>query len=521
MEPERKIEQWLRALSKRRRDQAGPDFELHPATRRLLQDEVRRQFRAPGRPPASFLRNFLRFSFRPVEVLVVLACVALFAALLLPSLSRAKRKAMSVSAASNLKQIGVAAFLYAGDNQDRLPVSYGEMAKYLGEESVTRDPVSGEQFVYVGGGRRLKTLPPDSVLAYSPADQKNRAVLFADGHVELADRNRFAELTRGLMQLARADKSARRQPEAVPPPAAPAPVAVAPPAVASRPPTAAPAELERSPEPAALMESLSAEAKTTPAGASDRQNHQLGASHASGQPSDSFVAANTWAVGAARQQANSLKWPADIPRHFARTDLPAQEEDHFKKGNAGKAVSVLASFQLVQNGTELRVVDADGSVYTGHLLKDKAATQTRTVTLDEESVTLEQQRLLTPPPAGSLPRDKDVAKEKLAEAPVPPRFFRVAGTNLTLHQSVVFTGSWLARNTALADTRLTVTNGTITGESDAAAGGRSRGGGKDNESADTLAFQVRPEPVLPERISGTVIIGGTNQIEINARAVVP
>ena len=156
MEPERKIEQWLRTLAKQRRDQAGAGLELHPATRRLLQGEVRRQFGSPERKPVSFWQRFRRISFRPVEVLVVVAIIALFASLLLPSLSPAKRKAMSISAASNLKQVGLAAILYAGDNQGRLPASYGKMTTYLSGESVTIDPVSGERFIYVGGGQQTR-----------------------------------------------------------------------------------------------------------------------------------------------------------------------------------------------------------------------------------------------------------------------------------------------------------------------------------------------------------------------------
>jgi len=41
---EHRLEAGLRAWAKHRRDQAGKEFELHPATRRLLRDEVRRTF---------------------------------------------------------------------------------------------------------------------------------------------------------------------------------------------------------------------------------------------------------------------------------------------------------------------------------------------------------------------------------------------------------------------------------------------------------------------------------------------
>jgi len=54
-EPERPIEKLLRAAAQRRRDDAGAPFELHPATRRLLQGEVARQFAKPQRETRSFL----------------------------------------------------------------------------------------------------------------------------------------------------------------------------------------------------------------------------------------------------------------------------------------------------------------------------------------------------------------------------------------------------------------------------------------------------------------------------------
>ena len=42
MEPERKIEKLLRAYAKKRRAEAGDSLKLHPANRRILQDEAAR-----------------------------------------------------------------------------------------------------------------------------------------------------------------------------------------------------------------------------------------------------------------------------------------------------------------------------------------------------------------------------------------------------------------------------------------------------------------------------------------------
>jgi len=69
----------------------------------------------------TFANRGQRAGFTLIELLVVIAIIAILAALLLPSLSRAREQGRAISCLNNTRQLGLACQLYTDDHESLLP----------------------------------------------------------------------------------------------------------------------------------------------------------------------------------------------------------------------------------------------------------------------------------------------------------------------------------------------------------------------------------------------------------------
>jgi prepilin-type N-terminal cleavage/methylation domain-containing protein len=118
---------------------------------------------AAGRPS--------QIGFTLVELLVVIAILAILLSLVLAALARARASASAVACCANLRQIGVALHVYAGDNAGRLPdpgesgISWETSIRYC-NLNVLRCPADEEVFPAVGSSYDWRdTGNPDTTLA--------------------------------------------------------------------------------------------------------------------------------------------------------------------------------------------------------------------------------------------------------------------------------------------------------------------------------------------------------------------
>jgi len=110
-----------------------------------------------------------------VALVVSIVLIALYAALFLPSLAQAKTKAQTINCVNNLKQLGLAVRLYAGDNEDKYPSGTNwcnTLTSYVGSTRIYQCPEdkaqlsSGYAFNAALNGLDEQDIAPDTVMFF-------------------------------------------------------------------------------------------------------------------------------------------------------------------------------------------------------------------------------------------------------------------------------------------------------------------------------------------------------------------
>jgi prepilin-type N-terminal cleavage/methylation domain-containing protein len=93
-----------------------------------------------------------RKAFSLIELLVVVAIIALLSAIILPGLSRAREYAYFTSCKSSLRQIGIGLLIYASDNSGRTPEARNTCNDAKGDAGNMRVGTPGIQKIRLMGG---------------------------------------------------------------------------------------------------------------------------------------------------------------------------------------------------------------------------------------------------------------------------------------------------------------------------------------------------------------------------------
>jgi hypothetical protein len=466
MEPERPIEKLLRASATKRRDEAGEPLEMHAATRRLLQAEVARRFHREGNVSESLFSRLARLWPGVAWSVAVLAGLLAAASLMLPA---ANQRGQPISFAKmSQKPAGQA----GGEG--------GPLARGAPAPARSDLVASAGNKSFADGETDRSTLSNEQLTreARRPSSAKDQTP--ASSELSLGGKTRPAtSASRGLADRVELAKSvAEKETVAATPPAAPAQAqptdSVLHFGLAQNAPM--PSSIPAPPGTASVAGGIS-----QPLVADEPGYQSLPAAPAGAMP--------TLLAAGARDRKSIADNPKKSKAAEAQTSRQFYQEAPPSNGsnvsdNLSLPYPVLASFEVVQVGTEVTIVDSDGSRYTGTVQPPASAAEVRS----DSSNSLRHEAL-------ALKLDQPGPILAVPEAV----FFRVAGTNRSLKQEVVFIGQILS---------VTNLNSSPASLLQRAAALR---------PAQTSA--PNPSVALETRVSGEVRIGSQSPIPVKARAL--
>jgi hypothetical protein len=449
MDPERPIEKLLRDFARERGEEFGAPAKLHPATRRLLKAEAAKQFSRAKRNVAPGLGFFARFWPRMAWGLG--GCAVLTLVLLVFSPGRRPHEKPVGSLAKN----------------QALP-----RAELRMEAPAPATLSTSRSAVETAPGQKTQSLANENRAADSlAAPVEPKATRAADAakapEMQLASstqvRARDSTATNGGPGQ---DEIARR--EVNPPPAS----------------TVITATTAQTPNELPLR-------RYGLAGRQSEPSPALGIPPIAAAP----VAVPVLTAAERLEPLAQPTWRADgyATQRFKQVSDQAGRNELVKK--VGLDNAVLNSFQVMQAGTEVRIVDDDGSIYSGAI--QGAEPSPESPAKDKLDVG-RAMKLAVPVQNNRATLPTDSASQTWQNYS-----FQVAGTNRTLNQRVVFTGNFNGFTNQLPP----VQNATAV-----------RGLG-----ANTGAVQVKTAPAFlntgplqNSRISGKLRIGENRELEFNA-----
>jgi hypothetical protein len=443
MEPERRIEKLLRAFAKKRREQAGDPMQLHPAMRQQLQKEIARRSETTG--GGGWFSSFI-LGLRPRLVFAVcFTALAIGGWILFANLNRPKPASF---ASANYPREELAQATKTAPPAAAPPPS-----------TMAPPPVAADKDVFqnkppsVSGTRALKQAQP------MIAGENRAATLLPEEKSRLAD-----VVTNGIAQF---DASTG--------------VSVTSAAPSNNETFAfksnngfggsagAAGALSKNSAGQSVPQSAAPTGATFAANADAEKNLKTQAAPAAQPPASvAFFEQRKSEVAAAEPPVSRL--------FLNRLDTPVTRQR--LTDSLAVPAPVLASFRVEQNGNAMRIIDADGSVYTGAVQVAQPESSARAV------------------PPKNVASAAPMAKIAGRPQAVQNYSFQVAGTNRHLQQNVVFSGNVIP-----------LTNAQLATDG-AAIGGT---------AAARRAPQLPAELLLSNsRISGKAVIGNQKEIEVNA-----
>jgi len=440
MNDERPIEKLLRRYARKRRDEApdAPGFDLHPATHRLLHGEVARQFpktaRVGGASPSRLLRVWWP---RLIWITPVLLVVAVGVWWLVESRRPAGdmfQMAQSPSAPTELAKAEPAPKPAASMRSPATESKASPASPQTSATGLAKTVTDGD--VKIAGVRESSKVATETDAARPGLfDDRTSAGYLAANRPAALRESRADDLAQKNTEQTRDAAAALASRALAETPTSPA--AAPAPAPASQ---QTGATIRSGPQPTAGEYFLARQGVDGPAfGRSLTNGVALAAKSPGAQPSPGKSAVQT----SPSSEGRFLGEAGPVySQSFANLDA---SEAGAKKTKAGDVSPVLANFQVQQAGNDLRVIDSDGSVYLGDAesqpVKDAsgAAFEQRSkedLKRKDES-TIAVRRYSVAPVAG----------ERQAQNQV----YRVAGTNRTLNQQVVFTWNFVALSNTPAD----------------------------------------------------------------------